>query len=201
MLDSMRLSAETYMSFRPDIAIEDFGNKSLVFLSDSLQLRMINSTAKHLLALVSEDRTIQDIANEFSKDSEMTEGEALDSVIKSFSEMESQGIVRRRIVKHVKTSKTIRETSTIVANPDVVFWQSNDDKATLYLQDGDKLDVINSTAIEIWKKIVTPGTVNEILMYMHSIFPEVQFAQLKNDILNFLDHFFENGLILELENV
>ena len=62
-MDSESISGLRFR-LRDEAAIEDFGDRALVLLCDSLRMRAINRVARELLARLDGERTVQDISGD-----------------------------------------------------------------------------------------------------------------------------------------
>ncbi|MDD2519586.1 MAG: PqqD family peptide modification chaperone [Kiritimatiellae bacterium] len=171
---------------RNDVAIEDFGGRSLVLLAGALELREINAAARRLAGLLDGKRTVADIAAET--------GMPVGSVAAALLEMEQQGVVRRA----VNWSKERREPMSearYLADPDVSFRTEGDDGGLLYNAETDTLEVINPVAVEIWKHLSAPHTRAEVAAHLAEVCEGAAPEQVERDVAEFLNGMVQKGFI------
>ena len=89
------MTADLRFQLRPEAAIEDFGERSLVLLCDSLRLREINAVSRKMLGLLDGKRTVKDIAARLAGSLEGGEEERRAAVAEALLRMEAQGVARR----------------------------------------------------------------------------------------------------------
>ena len=156
---------------RNDAALEDFGDRSLVLLGDSLRMRAINRVARELLARLDGERTVQDI----SGDMEPADVRA------ALLEMERQGIVRRVVAWSRERTERMSDAKYLV-NPDVSFRQEDDDGGILFNPDTDSLEVVNPVAAEIWK-------------FLCAVCADAPREQVEKDVAEFIGSLAQKGYI------
>ncbi|HRT04991.1 MAG TPA: PqqD family peptide modification chaperone [Kiritimatiellia bacterium] len=171
---------------RNDVAIEDFGERSLVLRCDALELREINAAARRMLALLDGERTVADIAGA----AEM----AVADVAAALREMERQGIVRQAVVLSKERPGNVSE-ARFLADPDVSFRPEDDDGGILYDAEADVLEVINPTAAEIWKFLAAPRTPAEVVAHLLDVCDGADRAQVERDVRDFLESMRNKGFI------
>ena len=191
----MTVAAPEKLKFRlrAGVAIEDFGERSLVLLCDSLELRVINAAARRMLALLDGERTVQDIALRLAPD-----GAGLAAVAAALLEMEGQGIVRREAKWKPERSDKMGEAKYL-ANPEVSFRQEDDDGGILFHLEGDAVEAINPTAVAIWKFLSAPRTEAEVAAHVCAAFAGAPPDQVARDVAEFLGSFLKKGFIGEVE--
>ncbi|HPC57692.1 MAG TPA: PqqD family peptide modification chaperone [Kiritimatiellia bacterium] len=173
-------------ALRNDVAIEDFGERSLVLRCDALELREINAAARRMLALLDGERTVADIAGA----AEM----AVADVAAALREMERQGIVRQAVVLSKERPGNVSE-ARFLADPDVSFRPEDDDGGILYDAEADVLEVINPTAAEIWKFLAAPRTPAEVVAHLLDVCDGADRAQVERDVRDFLESMRNKGFI------
>ena len=171
---------------RNDVAIEDFGERSLALLCGALELREINAGARKILGLVDGGRTVGDIAGA----AEM----AVADVTAALLEMEQQGIVRR-VVDLKKEGQGQMSAAKYLVDPDVSFRQEDDDGGILYDVKTDALEVINPTATEIWKFLAAPRTPAEVVAHLLEVCEGAPREAVEKDVAEFLASMLKKGFI------
>ena len=171
---------------RAEVAIEDFGKRSLVLLCDSLRLREINAGARNMLALLDGKRTLQDIAG--------GAGMGVEVVRAALLEMERQGIVRRWARLKKERPENMSEAKYL-ADPDVSFRQEDDDGGILYNAETDSLEVVNPVAAEIWTYLAAPRTQAEVVAHLCATCDGAARAQVEKDVAEFVESLLKKGFI------
>lgn len=173
-------------ALRKDVAIEDFGERSLALRCDVLELREINAGGRKILERVDGKRTVADIARATDM--------AADEVAAALLEMERQGIVRQAVAWSKERPVNVSEAKYL-ADPDVSFRPEDDDGAILYNAETDVLDVINPTAAEIWKLLAAPRTQAEIVAHLLAVCEGADREQVERDVRDFLESMRSKGFI------
>jgi len=179
---------------RQDVGIEDFGDRSLVLLCDSLHLREINSQSRQVLALADGQRTLQDIALAIASDCGAPADEMLDTIAAALLQMEQQGIVRRIVKLTAERMENMREARYLV-NPDVSFRQEDDDGGVLFNADTDSFEVINPTAVEIWTYLAAPRSQADVVAHLCDVCVDAPREDVEKDVSEFLDALVKKGFI------
>jgi len=188
--DHPSASVALCFSLRDEIAIEDFKDGSLVLLCDALELRRVNAASRRLLALLDGNRTVQDVAAVLPVEYGATPA----SVAEALLEMERQRIVRRAVKLTTKRNEHMQH-KRYLANPDVSFRQEDDDGGILFNADTDALEVINPTAVEIWKALASLRTNDEVAMRLCEVCDDAPREQVEKDVAEFLESMVEKGFV------
>lgn len=173
-------------ALRRDVAIEDFGARSLALRCDALELREINAAGRKILALLDGKRSVKDIAGHA--------GMAAEDVRAALLEMERQGIVRRMAELKREGPENMSEAKYL-ADPDVSFRQEDDDGGILYNAETDSLEVINPVATEIWKFLSAPRTQAEVAAHLCETCEGAAREQVENDVAEFVESLLKKGFI------
>ena len=179
---------------RDDIRIEDFGDRSLVLLCDSMLLREINRQTRQLLALLDGRRTLRDIALETAPACAASNSEILAHIEEAFAHMEQQGIVRRIVTLKTERTGDMKETKYLV-NPDVSFRPEEDEGGILFNADTDALEVINPTAAEIWAYLAAPHTQADVVGHLCEVCDGAPRDDVEKDVSEFLENLVAKGFI------
>lgn len=175
---------------RDEIAIEDFKDGSLVLLCDALELRRINAASRRLLALLDGIRTVSDVASEPC----VTQVATPASVAEALLEMERQRIVRRAVSLTTERNEHM-QCNRYLVNPDVSFREEDDDGGILFNADSDALEVINPTAVEIWKVLASPLTRDEVAIRLCEVCDDAPREQVEKDVAEFLESMLKKGFV------
>ena len=181
-------------ALRNEVAMEDFGDRSLVLLCDSLELREINASARRMLALLDGKRTVKDIADLLAPSCDEP-----GAVAEALLEMERQGIVRRAAKWKTERPEKMSEAKYL-ANPDVSFRPEDDEGGILFDMGADAVEVINPTAVEIWKFLSAPRTSAEVVARLCEVCEGASRAQVEKDVGEFIGSQLKKGFIGVVEN-
>lgn len=173
-------------ALRKDVAIEDFGGRSLALRCDVLELREINAGGRKILERVDGKRTVADIARATDM--------AADEVAAALREMERQGIVRQVAALSKERPGNVSEAKYL-ADPDVSFRPEDDDGGILYNAETDVLEVINPTAAEIWKYLAAPRTPAEVVAHLLAVCDGADREQVERDVEAFLESMRGKGFV------
>ena len=179
-------------ALRNDVAIEDFGRRSLVLRCDALELREINAAGRNILALLDGKRSVKDIAGHA--------GMVAEDVCAALLEMERQGIVRRVAELKREGPGTNMSEAKYLADPDVSFRQEDDDGGILYNAETDSLEVINPVATEIWKFLSAPRTQAEVAAHLCETCEGAPREQVEKDVVEFVESLLKKGFIGVVED-
>ncbi|NCA81150.1 MAG: PqqD family protein [Opitutae bacterium] len=179
---------------RDDTAIEDFGDRSLVLLCDSLHLREVNGRSKQLLELLDGERTVQDIAWAVAAGCGVPAREMLAPIAEALREMERHGIVRRVVDLKMERPEPMNAAKFLV-NPDVSFRQEDDDGGILFNPDTDSIEVINPVAVAIWTFLAAPRTQAEVVAHLCEVCEGTARAQVEKDVDEFIGSLLKKGFI------
>ena len=182
-MDSESISGLRFR-LRDEAAIEDFGDRALVLLCDSLRMRAINRVARELLARLDGERTVQDISGDMEPE----------DVRAALLEMERQGIVRRVVAWSQERPEPMSAAKYLV-NPDVSFRQEGDDGAILFNPDTDSLEVVNPVAAEIWTFLAAPRTRAEVVAHLCAVCAGAAREQVEKDVEEFIGALVKKGFI------
>lgn len=177
---------ENPFALREELAIQDFGEESLVLLRDALELRRINAASRQMLALLETPRTAASLAHALGLD--------VAEVEDTLHAMETQRIIRRIVNMKQKRDATMQNPKYL-ANPDVSFRPEDDEGAILFNADTEGLEVINPTAMEIWKTVATPRTETDVVTHLCEVFDDAPREQVAKDVSEFLESMVEKGFI------
>ena len=178
-------------ALRNDVAIEDFGRRSLVLRCDALELREINAGGRKILALLDGKRSVKDIAGHA--------GMAAEDVCAALLEMERQGIVRR-VAELKREGPENMSEAKYLADPDVSFRREDDDGGILYNAETDSLEVINPVATEIWKFLSAPRTQAEVAAHLCETCEGAPREQVEKDVVEFVESLLKKGFIGVVED-
>ena len=179
---------------RDDVAVESFGETSLVLLCDSLQLFAINPVSAYLIDLARRQCSPSEMASALAAKLDVPRFEALDRVADGLEAMERQGILRRRPDVTDERNSEMSDPEYL-ANPDVSFRAEDEDGGILFNADTGALEVMNPVAVEIWTYLSVARTQDEIVRHLCSCFLDAPVDRVRADVGEFLESYVTKGLV------
>lgn len=193
MTDGRRTEENLCFQLRPEAAIEDFGDRSLALLCDSLQLRELNAAARKIVARLDGRRPVKDIAETLARASGAPVPEMLAAVRAALQQLEAQGVVRR-VVELSSERPQNMNAARYLADPDVSF-RPEDDGGILYNAETDTLEVLNPVAAAIWTFLAAPRTQAEVVDHLCAVCEGAVRDQVAKDTGEFLEAMLKKGFI------
>lgn len=184
---------------RRDVAIEDFGDRSLVLLCESLRLREINAVSRSMLGWLDGERTVKDIAALLADSLGGGEEARWAPVAAALLRMEEQGVARRVVEWSAERPEPMSEAKYL-ADPDVSFRQEDADGGILYNAETDSLEVINPVAVEIWTFLAAPRTQAEVVAHLCEVCEGASRVQVEKDVGEFIGAQLKKGFIGVVED-
>lgn len=179
---------------RSDAALEDFDERALVLLCDSLQLRELNAAARKVVGRLDGRRTVKDIAEALAAESGVPAPEMLEAVLGALLQMEAQGVVRRTVKLATERPEDMSAAKYLV-DPDVSFRQEDDDGGILYNAETDSLEVLNPVAVAIWSFLAAPRTQAEVVDHLCAVCEGAVRKDVEKDTGEFLEAMLKKGFI------
>jgi len=177
---------EPFFVLRDEVVLETFGEESLVLLLDAQELRRINAVSRRLLDSLATPRSATDLAAALDMQPAV--------VAAALREMEAQRILRRIVSLKQERNETMQDPKYLT-NPEVSYRPEGDDGAILFNADTDGLEVINPTAMEIWKTLAAPRTEAEVVARLCEVFDDAPREEVAKDVSEFLESMVKKGFI------
>ncbi len=193
MTAGRRTEEDLCFQLRPEAAIEDFGDRSLALLCDSLQLRELNAAARKIVARLDGRRPVKDIAGALARESGAPAPEMLAAVRTALRQLEAQGVVRRMVELSRERPQNMNEAQYL-ADPDVSF-RPEEGGGILYHLATDSLEVLNPVAVAIWTFLSAPRTQAEVVDHLCAVCEGAVRKQVEKDTGEFLEAMLKKGFI------
>ena len=188
------MTADLRFRLRADVALEDFGDRSLALLCGSLRLREVNAAARKILGCLDGERTAKDIAERLAGELAGDAAARQAAVAAALRRLEAQGVVRRVAALGKERTGTMGE-ARYLADPDVSFRQEDDAGGILYNAETDALEVINPVAVEIWTFLAAPRTAAEVAAHLAEVCEGAPREQVAKDVDEFLGALVAKGFV------
>lgn len=196
---SLRIDENLKYSVHEEVAIENFPEISLLFLSKQLRLIKINKTAGKIIDLMDGHNRIHEIIKKISSEFDMEEENVRLEVLELISNMISEGAIYPEVKLLKNGEKIMSKTPKFMANPDVSCRIEDEDGAILFNPDSDSTQIINPIGLEIWRFLERhPGTLSKVVSYIKDICENAPADEVKKDVNEFVMNLHSKGFIGEV---
>ena len=183
---------------RPDVAIEDFGDESLVFLSEERRLVKVNAVARDALRLLNGERTVTDLVKEMASSYEVPGERLTRDILDILFELTEQAVI-----KEVTRLTDIRdfqhmENTRYSINHDISCRIEEPEGAILFNPETDAVQAINATGLIIWQALASPRTKQEVVEYLLDACENVPADPVVQDVETFIEQLKAAGFIGEI---
>lgn len=151
-----------------------------------------------MLKLLDGLRTVIDVAEALSGTQDFAFAGA--DEIAAILQVMAQHRIVRPVVELRFERKTMMKETRYLANPEVSFRQEGDDGGILFNADTDGLEVINPTAVEIWKTLGVPQTADDIVKNLCERCDDAPHDEVIKDVNDFLNALLTKRFIGIVEN-
>ena len=91
------------------------------------------------------------------------------------------------------------DTTRYIVNPDVNLREEDEDGALLYNPDSDRVQLVNSTGLYIWKLCQQERTVSEIITALQADFDDVPVDAITTDVEEFVTQMIDSDFFATLQ--
>lgn len=178
-----------------EVAIEDFTDSSLIFLSKKNRLIRINSSTRQILNLLDGKRNLQLVIMQFSHNQKIQEKIAREDIQKIIIELIEKKVIRPAIKMSFNGRDKMDENSSFLANPRISL-REEDGGALLFNIDTNSLQIINPIGLVIWRFInIHPRSKADIVRYLCEICENVPLKQVESDVELFIFELLNKGFV------
>ncbi len=193
------LQQDLRLCLRSDVVIEDFGDRSLIFLCDSLQLIEINAVTRRLIAWIESRTPISCMLDSLASEWDLTRTETSEMVWSALDRLEGQRILRRIVTLRSERTESMKEIKYLM-RPEISFRQEDADGGILFNKVTEAIEIINPSAVEIWLALASPKTEPELVNHMCALFDGVDRDEVTRDVAEFINLLLTKGYIGIVEN-
>ncbi len=183
---------------RQNVAIEDFGDESLIFLPEERRLVKINAVARDVLNLLDGKQTVDDIVNVLNVTYETSTDLLAQDVMAILIDLNNQSVIKEvGRLSGIKDFKNMENTKYSM-NRDISCRVEEPEGAILFNPETDAVQAINPTGLAIWESLEYPRTKQEIVEYLLDVCEDVPEDQVVNDVEAFIEQLKSAGFIGEV---
>jgi hypothetical protein len=202
---------ESLYRLNPNVAIEDFGSKSLVLHCIDLRFIELNATARHLISrLDGQPLTLNQIAASLTEDYDQSLETATEDVEASIQQLVELNVIEktdpetRKEHRHEITTaldysygenEMAKDVKRYIVNPDVSCREEGPDGALLFNPDTDQVLVINTTGTVIWHILAKPCSQDRVIAVLGERCRNVPEDQIAQDVTEFLERLIAKGFV------
>ena len=194
------LDEKLYYALTEEVAIENFENSSLLFLSGQRRVVEINLTAIHILRILNGSRNLRSVIKQTAKDFKISDSEAKKDVLRLINRLFAQGVIKVKKSIQQKNGEKMINQSSFLANPDVSL-REEIDGAILFDNERHAVLILNPIGLAIWRFIQSrPRTKKEIVSHLKNIYEDAPKNQVNNDVKDFLSNLQSKNLVKDVIN-
>ncbi len=178
------------------IAIEYFDTGALLLNLRSRTLTELDARQGWILGHLDGQRTVAQVAEDYAAAFALTYEEAIGmvrTICETFVKAQSLRLVRG------SWKGEAMDVTRYVQNPDVNLREEDEDGALLFNPDTNRVQLLNSTGLCIWKLCAEGRTVSEIIEAFKADFDEVPEDEVAADVEEFINQMMDSGFIGILE--
>lgn len=189
----------------PDIALEIFEDGALLLQLTDRSLIEMNAVAGSVLAATDGKRTVAEVAAELAAIYEVPGNELFTDVQVLYEQLAEQKIIEPVLAAGGADKEyTVDETTTsarYMRNPDVTLREEDEDGGLLFNPDTNQIQVVNTTALHIWKACDGTRTIPELVQALLEDFEGAPADEIHQDTQEFIDAMVASGFIGTAETI
>ena len=193
------LDEKLKLKISDEVAIEEFDNKSLVFLAEQLRLIEVNETARRIIENVDGRFNMQEVVKATEKNLKIESDAFYSEGIELIYSLISDGVLIPSVKINLNGEINMSENNKFMANPDVSCRVEDEDGAILFNPDNDSTQVINSIGLDIWRSVgKLPRTLSEVVSHIRDIYTDAPEDNVEKDVNDFVMDLHAKGFIGEI---
>ncbi|CAG0946989.1 hypothetical protein ANRL1_03525 [Anaerolineae bacterium] len=185
-------SADAVYVLAKNIAIEYFDEGSLLLNLRDKSMLELDLQESQVLRCLDGQRTIGQLSDEYAKFSCRSNEQAARAVMTACEKL--LGAKSLRLVQGCWKGKTMSDTF-YMRNPDVNLREEDEDGALLFNPDSDRVQLLNSTGLHIWKFCAEKHTLDEIVAALKENFEDIPADAVAADVEEFVNQMVDSGFI------
>jgi hypothetical protein len=183
-----------------DAVLETFDDGGLVLILPERRLVELNPSAVEVLKLFDGNRTIDQVAVQFTNKYSISMEQANQDVVEFSGVFNKSGLLTLQSEEQEKEGMTNSTGEKLLRNPDVVLREEDPDEgALLFNPDTNQVKVINTSGLFIWQQCSVSRTLDEIVDEVQKGFDDVPLEQVAQDVQEFVDGMLASGFIGTVE--
>jgi len=186
----------TLLRVNSNIVVEWFESGAVALDLRHRLVSELDSRQSWLLRYADGERSLEILADDYAKVTSSTGEQALEILQFTYVDLMRMNILRKKINS---AEGNYMDKIRYIINPDVNLREEDKDGALLYNPDLDRVQLLNSTGLCIWKSCAEGHTIDEIIAAIHEYFEETPENTVTNDVEEFLNQMIDTGFIGILE--
>jgi len=190
------LPIDIVLRLSPHVAVEYFENGALILDLRHRTVTELDTQTSWILRSLDGQSTVVQMAKAYAAASGLTEEQALDMMQANCSEL-----LKSEILLPARNSWKgfAMDTTRYIVNPDVNLREEDEDGALLYNPDSDRVQLVNSTGLYIWKLCQQERTVSEIITALQADFDDVPVDAITTDVEEFVTQMIDSDFFATLQ--
>jgi len=184
------------------VAVEYFDSGAVLLDLRTRTLTELDARQSCILRYLDGQRTLAEVAKDYAATCGSLYGEAVAAVhalCEQLLQERSLRLVRGSWKGYIVDTNATSAGTTFQQNPDVNLREEDKDGALLYNPDTDRVQLLNSSGLYIWKLCREGRTVGEIVAALRADYDEVPEGEVAADVEEFIQEMTGCGFIGTLE--
>jgi len=196
MIDPSALTSDAVLALPRHVVFEYFDGSALLLNLRSGMLGELNVHERWIVSRFDGQHSVAQVAQDYGAAFGLSSTEAL-GMVRTVGEK----LLRLQVLRLAEGSwrGDAMGATCYVQNPDVNLRDEDEDGALLFNPDTDRVQLLNSTGLYIWKLCAQEHTVDEIVAAFKAEFDEVPEDQVAADVEGFVHHMGDSGFLGTVE--
>lgn len=190
------LPIDIVLRLSPHVAVEYFEDGALILDLRHRTVTELEPQTSWILRSLDGQSTVAQMAQAYAAAFGLTEEQALDILHASCSELLKSEIL---LPAHNFWKGFAMDTIRYIVNQDVNLREEDEDGALLYNPDSDRVQLLNSTGLYIWKLCQQERTVSEIITALQADFDDAPVDAIATDVEEFVTQMIDSNFFAALQ--
>jgi hypothetical protein len=194
---SLSLGEDAVLVLARHMAVEYFDSGALVLDLRSRTLTELDGRQSWILGRLNGQRTVAQVSEEYAAASAVTYDQA-DTMVRTAC----QQLLKAHCLRLVRGSwkgDTV-DVAQYIQNPDVNLREEDEDGALLFNPDTDRVQLLNTTGLYIWKLCTEGRAITDIVAAFKADFDEVPEDEVAADVEEFINQMVDSGFVGTVQN-
>jgi len=189
-------SSNAVFALARHMAVEYFDSGALLLDLRTRTMTELDSRESWILGHLNGQHAAGQLAEDYAAASALSHDEAVSKV-----QATCEKLLRAQSLRLVRGSWKgyIMDLVRYIQNPDVNLREEDEDGALLFNPDTDRVQLLNSTGLYIWKLCTEGRTVSDIVAAFKAEFDDVPEEEVTADVEEFINQMVDSGFIGTLE--
>lgn len=194
----IRLKEDLCYTLQDDVAVEDFDDGSILFLARPNRLVEINRSARAIIGVLDEKRSLKQVIEQTARDFSIEEKTVRKDIQTLLTDLYEKGAIKSVKFMAKRRSEQMEKSKKLLANPRISL-REEEDGAILFDEETEGLQIINMVGLVIWKYIQGhPRTQDDIVNHLKEVCEDVPVDQVEKDVDGFIRELLNKGFIGEV---